>query len=408
MAVTRRLFWEDPYQREFDSVVLESAEHAGRPAVLLEATCFYPTSGGQPHDLGTLNGIPVCEVLEEEKGQILHIVERPIAKGIPVHGVIDWSRRFDHMQQHSGQHLLSQAFERLLGAETVSFHLGEETCTIDVTLPDLDLERVQQIEALVNGVIFENRPVTAREYAEEEIGTLALRKAPVVHGRIRIVEVEGFDRCACGGTHVRATGEIGLVHIRGWERRRGQTRVEFLCGGRAQKDYLRLEALCREAANRLSVGVGELPEAVSRLQEALQQTGREVQALRKRLLESEAALLAAEAEPIPGGRLLCRLLEGYDAAAMRYIAQSLAARGGMVALLGVREPSPQVCFVRSQDYDADMVTLFRQVVGPYGGRGGGQPHAAQGGGMRPEDLPTVLERARALVISGAPAKEEGS
>lgn len=397
MTITRRLFWEDPYRREFDTVVVESTDYDGRPAVVLEATCFYPTSGGQPHDLGTLNDIAVCEVLEEG-GRLLHIVERPIAQGSIVHGVIDWPRRFDHMQQHSGQHLLSQAFERLFDAETVSFHLGEEACTIDVTLPELDLDQVSRVEALVNGVIFENRPISAREYAEEEIGTLALRKVPTVHGSIRIVEVEGFDRCACGGTHVRATGEIGLVHIRRWEKRRGQTRVEFLCGGRAQRDYLRLEALCREAANRLSVGVGELPEAIERLQEALQQSGREVQALRKRLLENEVALLALEAEPIPGGRLLCRLLAEHDAAAMRYIAQSLTAQGGMVALLAVREPSAQVCFARSADIEANMVALFREAAGPYGGRGGGQPHAAQGGGMRAEDLPTVLARARALLL----------
>ncbi len=397
MTITRRLFWEDPYRREFEATVIESTDYAGQPAVVLDVTCFYPTSGGQPHDVGTLNGIAVCEVLEEG-GRILHILERPLAEGTAVHGAIDWPRRFDHMQQHSGQHLLSQAFERLFDAETVSFHLGEEACTIDVTMADLDLAQVSQVEALVNGVIFENRPISAREYAEEEIGALGLRKAPTVHGRIRIVEVEGFDRCACGGTHVRTTGEIGLVHIRRWEKRRSQTRVEFLCGGRAQRDYLRLEALCREAANRLSVGVGELPEAIVRLQEALQQSGREAQALRKQLLEREVALLALEAEPIPGGRLLCRLLADYDAAAMRYIAQGLAAQGGIVALLAVREPSAQVCFVRSADFEADMVALFREAAGPYGGRGGGQPHAAQGGGMRADDLPAILARARALLL----------
>ena len=396
MSATERLFWQDPYQRHFRAWVMETLTFKGQPAAVLDRTCFYPTSGGQPHDLGTLGGIPVVEVLEEEGGKIIHLLERPLMLG-PVEGEIDWSRRFDHMQQHTGQHILSQAFERELNAATTSFHLGSEVVTIDVAIPTLSPKEAARVEALANRIVIEDRPVHAKEYDEEEASSLPLRKAPVVHGRIRIVEVEGFDLSACGGTHVRRTGEVGPIHIRRWERRRGQVRVEFLCGWRALEDYAKRDRLLQEAANQLSVGTEELSEAIQRLQKAEQLARRTAESLRKRLLDYELPQLLAEAEPLGEMRVLCRLLEGYDAGNMRYIAQNLTQTPGIVALLAVNEPSPQLCFARSENLPLDMSQLLRQVVAPYGGRGGGRSHVAQGGGVAPEDLEQILQKAKELL-----------
>lgn len=402
MTHTRHLFWEDPYQRAFEAYVVEQLRVEGRPAAILDATCFYPTSGGQPHDLGTLNGVAVREVIEGEDGRIVHLLEQPLELGM-VRGAIHWARRFDHMQQHSGQHILSQAFEQALGAPTVSFHLGEESCSIDLDLVELTPEQAARVEDLANAVIFENRAITAQEYEQDAVAALALRKAPTVQGRVRVVEVAGFDRCACGGTHVRSAGEIGLVHITRWEKRHGQTRVEFLCGWRALRDYRLRDAAARQLAQGLTVGVEELPAAIARLQEAESLARRQGERLRKRLLDCELPRLAEEAEPLAAGRLLCRILEDYDAGNMRYIAQNLVQQPGMIAFLAVTEPAPQFCFARSADLSGDMGALLRAVAGPLGGKGGGQPHFAQGGGVKAEELATLLERARSqwLASSGS-------
>lgn len=393
MVSTRHLYYEDPYRTEFDATVVQALDFSGRPAAVLDATAFYPTSGGQPHDGGSLNGVPLLDVVEQGEA-IVHVLAAPLPPG-PVHGVVDWGRRLDHMQQHTGQHILSQAFERELQADTVSFHLGAESSTIDVALGTLDWELASRVEELANRVVLENRPITVREYSEAEVPALPLRRAPAVHGPIRVVMVEGFDVCACGGTHLRATGEVGSVHIRRWERRHGQIRVEFLCGWRALRDYRAENAVCLGLAGHLSVGVQELPEAVTRLAEAEQAARQQVQELRKRLLECELPRLAGQARTLDTVNVLCCVLEGYDAANMRYAAQSLTREPRWVALLAVTDPSPQLCFARSEDLDLDMGRLFQEAVAPYGGRGGGRPHMAQGGGVPPDRLADVLRDALA-------------
>jgi alanyl-tRNA synthetase len=389
------LYYEDSYRTAFTARVVAHHEHEGRPAVVLDGTFFYPTSGGQPHDTGTLGGVAVVEVVEAE-GEILHVLAAPLPLG-PVEGKVHWARRFDHMQQHSGQHLLSQAFERALGAATVSFHLGSASSTIDLDTPTLDAEAVARVEDLANSIVLENRAMLAREYDEREVGTLGLRKLPVVTGRIRVVSVADFDACACGGTHVHAAGEIGCIHIRGWERRRNQVRVEFLCGWRALHDYRARDAVAQGLASKLSVAVEEIPASMARLAEAEQAARHEAGRLRTRLIELELPALAAAAEPWAGARVLCRMLEGYDAANMRYVAQNLTQQPGMVLLLGVTEPTPQFCFARAAEVTADMGKLLSQALGRYGGRGGGKAQMAQGGGVTAEQAGAVLEEAQRLL-----------
>jgi len=397
VSQTKRLYWADPYRTRFEATVVETLEREGRPAAVLDATLFYPTSGGQPHDTGALGGARVVDVLEED-GRVVHVLDRALdlPAGATVSGEVDWPRRLDHMQQHSGQHILSAAFVRALGANTVSFHLGPETTTIDLDVADLSAPDAERVEDLANAVVLEDRPIHAAEYAEDDVARLPLRKAPAVQGLIRVVSVEDFDASACGGTHLASAGQVGLIRVRRWERRRGQARVEFLCGWRALRDYRARDQIVQGLAADLSVGAPEVPEAVARLGEAERAAQHALQAAQRELVEYRVAALAASAEPVAGRpwRLVARVLEGVDAAGMRQIGQALAGRTGLVALLAVLEPAPQVLLARSADVPVEMGPLLREVLGAYGGRGGGAPHLAQGGGVAADDVPAILAEAR--------------
>jgi len=298
--MTQKLYHDDAYQQEFQAQVLETITMGNRPGLILDKTCFYPASGGQPHDQGTLNGIPISGVFErEDDGAVVHVVSGEVEgpalnKGETVHGQIDWERRFDHMQQHTGQHILSQAFLRLLDAETVGFHLGAEASTIDVDKAPLEATQIDEVEELANTIVFADRPVRTYFVDQDRMEDLALRKQPMVAGPIRIVEVEGFDLSPCGGTHVKAAGEVGPIVITKSERRGSETRVEFLCGGRALADYRRQRRIVSELANQFSVGDWELVEAVNRLAEEAKRHRKELNAAQSQLLDYEAARLWAE------------------------------------------------------------------------------------------------------------------
>ncbi len=394
---TRRLYHDDPYRTHFDARVLQIAEHETHPAVILDATCFYPTSGGQPHDSGTLNGVQVVDVLEQGEA-IVHVLAAPLSADV-VSGEIDWARRFDHMQQHTGQHLLSQAFVRELGGATLSFHLGEDACTIDVARATLDWAEVERVEQAANTSVFANLPVTTREYRPGEPVEEALRKLPTLEGVLRVVRIGDYDASACCGTHVSATGQVGTIHVRRWERRKGQVRVEFMCGWRALRSQHRQNRICQELAAQHSVGIPELPEMVQRFQTEADAARKQAQDLRNRLLACELPHLAENAETCAGVRLLCRTLEGYDAANMRALAQAYTHEPDRLALLAVTEPAPQVCFARSANITLDMAALLRATTAACGGRGGGSPQLAQGGGMDASDLAQVLQAARDQVCA---------
>ncbi|GAH96778.1 unnamed protein product [marine sediment metagenome] len=237
--MTERLYYEDSYLKEFKAKVLKKIKIDNRKAVVLDETAFYPTSGGQPYDKGVIQDVPVVEVVEEGD-EIIHILKEELKEKINSEVVvkIDWERRFDHMQQHSGQHILSGALMKLWGVETVSFHLGEEVCTLDIAKEKLTGEEAKKTEEYANEIIFENRLVKCYFVEEgEDLKRLNLRKVPEKTEKIRIIEVEDFDLSACGGTHCRATGEVGMIKITKWEKRGEKIRLEFICGRRAWKDY---------------------------------------------------------------------------------------------------------------------------------------------------------------------------
>jgi len=422
--LTHKLYYDDPYQREFTARVVERLTIGGRPAVVLDRTAFYPTSGGQPGDRGTLNGIAVLDVSEREDGQIVHVLAGSLA-GEQVAGVIDWARRFDHMQQHTGQHILSQACERLgagspqLPAETVGFHLGDEApsrltsrnggrdgaskvCTIDLNCTSLSPEQAAAIEDLANQVVFENRPVIARFVTAEELAQLSQVRArlqpPTGREQIRLVEVQGFDWSLCGGTHVRAAGEIGLIKVRKWERRGDTVRVDFYCGRRALADYRWKNAAVNELAASLSIKDDELASTVTRLLAEAAESRRQLNFARERLLDYEAAELAASAEPIAAGRVVRQVFEGRNVEEVRHLAQRLTARPGIMALLGVRADKAQLIFARAADVAVDVNALLKTAVAVVGGRGGGTPALAQGGGPEVARLDEALAVAYGQLI----------
>jgi alanyl-tRNA synthetase len=374
-----RLYYTDAYCTCFSAHVAEQVVWDGCPAVVLDRTAFYPASGGQPADQGTLGGVTVVDVQVREDNAVVHVLESPLPEvGKEVEGEIDWPRRFDHMQQHTGQHMLSAAFERLLDADTVGFHLGADVSTIDLNVPRLALEVVTSVEGLVNQVIWENRPVTTRFVNSDELASLSLRRPPVVDGPVRVVEVGDFDVNPCGGTHVARTGEIGLIRVARLDYRGDETRVEFLCGGRALSDYRAKSAVVNQLATRLTVGYWELDQAVERLQGEAKQLRTDLRRTRKGLLRVEAAELFEAAVPQGAYRVVQRVLEGRDPGELRALAQELVGRFEVAVLLSSVGERTHLCFACSERVDLDMAALLREACARLGGKGGGQPHLAQG------------------------------
>jgi alanyl-tRNA synthetase len=323
-------------------------------------------------------------------------------------GQVDWVRRFDLMQQHTGQHILSAAALERLAANTVGFHLAEDAATIDLDRAPLSAEELAEVEARANAVVFENRPVLARFVPDEEVAALPLRKLVHHAGPVRIVEVAGLDYSACGGTHVRATGEVGIIKITRSERRGSETRVEFVCGGRALRDYAAKNAMLLGLATELTVGHWELADAVHRLSGDLQETRRELRRAREALIDAEAAALWHQAELLTlpaataqgtetgreGYRLVKACLPGRSPDDLKHLAQRLIAYPHTVALLGSGEQPGEIghlVFARSADLDAPMGVLVRQACELIGGRGGGRPELAQGGGPDGSRVPEALE-----------------
>jgi len=383
---TERLYFADPYLTHFTARVVAREQRNQRPAVALDQSAFYPEGGGQPADTGTLGGAAVLDV-QVEDGVIWHMLDQALEPEI-VQGAIDWARRFDHMQQHHGQHLLSAAFERLYGLRTVSFHLGTGASTIDLAATDLAPAQAAAAEDLTNQVIWEDRPILARFVSAEELTQLPLRKPPIISGPVRIVSVPDFDHSACGGTHPRATGGVGLLHLRRWERRADLTRVEFLCGGRALRDLRWKNAALGRLATALSVGADEVEAAVLRVRENEERARKRLEETGEQLIGYEAQDLIARAELVGIVRVVRQAYAGRSLEEVRGLAKAIAA-GGCLALLGLRAEKTQLIFARAEGLEVDCGRLLRETLAPFGGRGGGQPTLAQGG------LPdaTLLEQA---------------
>jgi len=395
--MTRRLHRDDPYLLEFDAKVVARRDHEGRPAVVLDRTAFYAESGGQPWDTGTLDGVAVAAVLEQA-GEVLHVLEAPLPSAA-VHGRVDAERRRDHMQQHHGQHLLSRAFVETASAETVSFHLGAEVSTIDLDRAVTD-DAVREAEARCNAVVWEGRPVRSRVVARREAEALGVHAADEAGDEVRLVEAEGFDLQACGGTHPRRTSEVGVVLVLGHERYKAGSRVRFVCGTRALLAFrARAEAVERVGA-LLSSPLQDLPAGVARLQERLLEATRRGRDMADRALRAEAArLLAAAGSPA----VVTAVYDGWPAEDLRLLAQHLAAMPPCVALLASRAEKVHVVFAQSEGLPHDVPGLLRQTLAEIGGRGGGKGNLAQGGSESAAGLEAALAGAERAVRERSPA-----
>jgi alanyl-tRNA synthetase len=371
--MTERLYYTDSYLREFQARVVERS--ADGRTVYLDRTLFYPTSGGQPFDLGSIGGVAVVEVVDEEE-RIAHILAAPLAAEGEVAGEIDWMRRFDHMQQHSGQHLLSAVFEELFGLHTVSFHLGAESATIDLEGGPVEPRTVVEAERRANQVVAEGRAMDVRfEDASEVQG---LRKASERAGTLRIVSIDGLDRSACGGTHVRTTGEIGPILLRRTEKIRQSVRVEFVCGGRAvRRARADFEALSR-IAQLFSAPLDEVAPMVAAQLEGAKSGEKARRKLELDLAAYQGKELYGATEPGPDGmRRAVQRLDRGNLEDLRAVAQNFTAQTKGIFLATLNEP-PSVLFAASADSGVDAGKLLKAALTEAGGRGGGNARIAQG------------------------------
>lgn len=387
---TNRGYYEDSYCREWTTRIVRRVHGEGRVGLALDCTCFYPGGGGQPPDKGSIAGQPLLEITED--GELIHwIASDPSAESVLC--ALDWPRRFDLMQQHTGQHILSSAFERELDADTVSFHLGEDIVTIDLNRTGLSDDDLRRVERAANQVVMDDLPLAIYYYEPGQPIPLPLRKPPAVQDTVRIVAVEGVDYSPCGGTHCARAGEVGIIKIVRAERRGAETRIYFLCGWRALEDYTRKDAIVSALAGHFTVGDAELPDAVARLEEEARSLRKELAHAQDGLFQLEAAQLLAEAERIGDVRVVARVFDDRNGDAVKRLALHLTAQGKCVALLATRRDKVQVAFARSEDVRYDMAALLREVAPLFGGRGGGQPQIAQGGGADAASLEEALRQA---------------
>ena len=365
MASTERLYYDDSYLREFEAQVIDVEPRPPHFRVYLDRTAFYPESGGQPMDRGTLGGLPVIQVTEEGDA-VVHVVERELPRE-QVKGVIDWPRRFDHMQQHTGQHVLSAAFENVAEVRTVGFHLGAEISTID-----LDSDRLGHRQ-------------------------MELRRPTQRAGEVRVVEVEGFDRSACGGTHLRRTGGVGLILLRKIERRKDLTRVEFVCGGRALKCARQDYEVLTKAAGLFSTSAENVPPLISQQAEELRLALRLRGKLLERLCEYRARELWAAAPERNGVKIVRLVFPAEENLEAKLFAHAVAKHPSAVGLIGVKGKPAALFFSQSAGGPHDMGAILKQTVAHTGGRGGGARDFAQGGGLDESKLEDALTFTEGLI-----------
>jgi alanyl-tRNA synthetase len=398
---TERLYYTDSYAREFDATIVERFLIEGRPGLVLDRTAFYPTSGGQPHDVGVLSGSRVADVMDRDDGAIVHVMESiddPLDVGNSVRGAIDWDRRFEHMQQHTGQHVLSAAFEQAVKARTVSFHLGSERSTIDLDR-DLSTIEITRTEREANRVVWEDRPISVRFVTDEEAAALPLRKEPKRAGKLRLVEVERFDLSACGGTHVARTGAIGLIAVSGSEKYKGGVRIEFVCGSRALRDFGSLRDTVAGSIRQISVLPRELPDAIGRLQADAKAQQKAIRSLQERLAGYEAQSLAARAEVIGAWRVVVERAE-WDATGLKALAAGVASLPGHAAVL-FNPAGGLVVAAKAADVPLDAAAIVRELTSVFGGRGGGRPELAQAGNLSGNET-AVLDAIRRHLLRALP------
>ena len=399
--MTDRLYYGDSFLYDFDAEVRSVAE-TPRPAVILDRTAFYPTSGGQVHDTGWLvvgdEKHRVTEVVDAEDGRVVHYLDAPVKDvqpGTRVRGEIDAARRRDHMQQHSAQHVLSAAFVRLFKMPTVSFHMADDYCSIDLDTLSLSKEQIESAERMANEIVLDNRPVDIRFVKRDEAAALGLRKLPPTErDQLRLIDIRDFDLTACGGTHVNQTGQIGGVFLRKTEKVRQRYRVEFVAGQRAVATARRDFNALTETAALFSAHIYDVPQQGRKSLDEIRSLRKQLEQSQDELAAAQAATLIAETPESQGRKLVVRTFSGRDLNFLKLLAQKLTRQSpAVIALLAAESPQPALVFAQSAGQPHDMGALLKETMAKLGGRGGGSKDLAQGGVPQSGGLAAALAAA---------------
>jgi alanyl-tRNA synthetase len=403
--MTDRLYYRDSFLYDFDAEVHEISD-SPRPGVILNRTAFYPTSGGQVFDTGVIStetgSHQITEVADTEDGCIVHYLEAPtkdLQPGMRVRGKVDANRRRDHMQQHSGQHVLSAAFVRLFNIPTVSFHMADDYCSIDLDTPTLTKDQIEKAERLANEIILENRPVDIRFVTRDEAANLGLRKLPPAdRDQLRIIDIHDLDLSACGGTHVCQTGQIGCILLRKTERVRQGWRVEFVAGQRAVATARRDFTILTETAALFSAHIHDVPQQVRKSLDEVRVLRKQKEESQEELAAAQASAMLAETPEANGRKVVVRTFADRDMNSLKLLAQKLTRETkNVVALLGTASPQPSLVFAQSAGQSFDMGVLMKQTMSAHGGRGGGSKDMAQGGLPNADLVQQALDNALRLV-----------
>jgi alanyl-tRNA synthetase len=398
--MTDRLYYHDSFLYNFDAEVRCVVE-SPRPALILDRTAFYPTSGGQIHDTGSIissdTKFRVTEVADTEDGHIVHYLDAPLKNvqpGTRVRGEIDSARRRDHMQQHSAQHVLSSAFVRLFGMPTVSFHMADDYCSIDLDTPSLNKDQVESAERMANEIMIEDRPVDVRYVTRDEAENLGLRKLPPTErDQLRLVDIRDWDLTACGGTHVSSTGQIGGILLRKTEKVRQGYRVEFVAGQRAVSTARRDFSTLTETAALFSAHIYDVPQQARKSLDEIKSLRKQREESQDELAAAQASTLLAEAPESHGRKLVVRTFSGRDLNFLKLLAQKLTRQSPAIALLATESPQPALVFAQSAGQPHDMGALLKETMAKLGGRGGGSKDLAQGGAPQSTGLADALAAA---------------
>jgi alanyl-tRNA synthetase len=384
--MTERLYYNEPYVTRFTATVTGRTIINGKHAIILNKTLFYPTSGGQPNDTGTLNGIPVLDVIEHDD-DIIHIVEEIILDEIFT-GEIDWQRRFDFMQQHTGQHILSQVILQLFNAETVSFSLDTENATIEINRTAFSYEDALQAEKKANHCIHKNVPVHILYPSKTELSILPLRKKPPLGKPVRVIHIEGLDYSACGGTHCALTGEVGVIKIRRWEKIRGNIRLEFLCGQRAVTDYHIKNRLINELTALFSVPESALLDSAQNAVETNKTLHKTIFNLKQKLFTFQAKNLYITSSHFGTIPFVFHTLEDGTIQELQFLAQAIRSQGTCIVILVCGGEKPAFLCSRTDDIPVDLSGILNELKQTFTIKGGGTPSLVQGG------LPSETEKER--------------
>ncbi|VAW30683.1 Alanyl-tRNA synthetase family protein [hydrothermal vent metagenome] len=402
---SNRLYYQNAYIIDFEATIVERIHQDGQTVVILDNSYFYPTSGGQPFDIGTINNIPVHNVSIREKDEaVLHWLDSKELWQDAVSGQVNWARRFDHMQQHSGQHILSQAFIQIAQAKTVGFHLSDNSVTIDLGTNKVSSNQIEEAEYLANQIIWQNRSIQARSVTLDQAKKLPLRKLPAVRsGKIRLIEVDKFDLTACGGTHVQQTGEIGMIKVVKLERQNNQLRVEFCCGQRALHNYRLKNSVVNQLSSELTTGSGDIVETVVRFKDEIKESRRLLKKQQTQLLHFEAQKMLSTGKKVGKTAVISHVFSSdeSDPGQLRILGNHLIKNKNVIVLLGLAGAKSQLLFCRSKDAPGEMNQLLKPALQILGSAaGGGSAMMAQGGGPATdsERVQQAIDKAERLLF----------